>query len=70
MFLAPTVLILKKHAFQKENPVFFSDENFRLDFANLYKYYKGTRFSKFAHIGENLFMVFQVGKSADDVKNF
>ena len=38
------------------------------EFHNLYKYYKDTVFSKFAVIGPFLFMVFQIGKSAGDIK--
>ncbi len=46
------------------------DEKFISDFENLYEYYKNTRFKKFAIIGPHLFMVFQTGKSADDIKTF
>lgn len=59
------------HTFQKETTLpFFEDENFRIDFANLYKYYRDTRFAKFAEIGPHIFMVFQVGKTVDDIKTF
>lgn len=58
------------HRFQstEENP--FSDPQFAIDFQNLYQYYRDTRFSKFALIGPHLFMVFQVGKTAGDLKTF
>ena len=60
----------EKHLFQKEACSFLEDENFKVDFANLYKYYKGTRFVKFAEIGPHVFMVFQIGKTSSDVKTF
>ncbi len=59
------------HTFQKEAEIpFFDNENFRIDFANLYKYYRDTRFAKFAEIGQYIFMVFQVGKTPNDIKTF
>lgn len=60
----------EKHIFQKEECNFLNNENFISDFANLYRYYKGTQFIKFAEIGPYIFMVFQVGKSIDDIKTF
>lgn len=48
----------------------YQDEQFALDFANLYKYYRETRFAKIAAIGQHIFMVFQVGKTPDDIKTF
>lgn len=47
-----------------------ADERFEADFQNLYRFYKRTRFVKFAVIGNHLFMVFRVGKSISDVKTF
>lgn len=44
--------------------------SFEDDFKNLYKYYKHTKFVKFAKRGTNLFMVFQTGKTAKDIKVF
>lgn len=44
--------------------------NFLHDFGQLYKYYKDTRFVKFHLIGPHLYMVFQVGKTINDVKAF
>ncbi|HSM64599.1 MAG TPA: DNA repair ATPase, partial [Gillisia sp.] len=46
------------------------DEVFEADFANLYKYYRNTIFSKFAVIGNYLHMVFQLSDSATDIKTF
>lgn len=59
-----------KHLFQKEGCPFFENEDFQIDFFNLYKYYKGTQFIKFAEIGPFVFMVFQVGKTVEDIKTF
>jgi len=47
-----------------------ADERFETDFQHLYRFYKRTRFVKFAVIGNHLFMVFRVGKSISDVKTF
>ncbi|WNJ19789.1 DNA repair ATPase [Pontibacter sp. G13] len=58
------------HSFHAKNLDLLSDERFQEDFTNLYKYYKHTVFSRFAVIGPHLFMVFQVGKSHNDVKTF
>lgn len=58
------------HQFHVEDASFFNDERFLLDFANLYKFYRETQFAKFAILGPHLFMVFQVGKTAQDIKTF
>ncbi|SFQ59748.1 DNA repair ATPase [Hymenobacter arizonensis] len=47
-----------------------SNAQFTEEFRNLYKYYKNTQFVKFAQLGPHLFMVFRVGKSANDIKTF
>ncbi|MDG1810241.1 MAG: DNA repair ATPase [Pirellulaceae bacterium] len=47
-----------------------SDPNFKHDFGQLYKYYKNASFSKFQQIGPYLYMVFQVGETARDIKTF
>lgn len=60
----------KEHRFQTAETQAFENEQFQIDFQNLYQYYRETRFSKFALIGPHLFMVFQVGKSAADIKTF
>ena len=60
----------KEHRFQSAETEVFKNEQFQLDFQNLYQYYRETRFSKFALIGPHLFMVFQVGKTSADIKTF
>ena len=47
-----------------------NSEQFLVDFANLYQYYRETHFSKFARSGNAIFMVFQVGKTGKDIKTF
>jgi hypothetical protein len=47
-----------------------ADPRFVEDFKNLYRYYRNTHFAKFAQVGPHLFMVFQVGKSPNDIKTF
>ena len=54
----------------REKLDFLQNERFLTDFQNLYKYYRETRFAKFAQFGPHLFMVFRVGKSATDIKTF
>lgn len=46
------------------------NEDFRRDFQELYRYYKHTTFSRFFRNGPFVYLVFQVGKSAADVKAF
>lgn len=60
----------EKQVFHREENDTLQNDNFLQDFANLYKYYRDTRFAKFAQIGPHIFMVFQVGKTADDIKTF
>lgn len=43
---------------------------FESDFKNLYKYYRNTIFSKFAVIGNYLYMVFRLSESITDIKTF
>ncbi|AYA36069.1 AAA family ATPase [Hymenobacter oligotrophus] len=46
------------------------EKGFLEELRNLYRYYKNARFVKFAQRGEHLFMVFRVGKTANDIKTF
>jgi hypothetical protein len=48
----------------------FSDAQFVTDFAALYRFYKNTNFLRFYESGPFLFFVFQVGKTAKDIKAF
>ncbi|MGB0429453.1 MAG: DNA repair ATPase, partial [Bacteroidia bacterium] len=65
-----SVFNFKDQEFHNDKAEFLSDKQFQDDFRNLYKYYKLTQFSKFAVLGPHLYMVFQVGKSVDDIKVF
>lgn len=56
--------------FTQENLDDFRDPTFLEDFANLYKYYKLTRFVKFVQLGPFLHMVFKIGKLTSDIKTF
>ncbi|WP_046247233.1 DNA repair ATPase [Hymenobacter terrenus] len=58
------------HEFQPLPLDLISTAQFAEEFRNLYKYYKNTQFVKFAQLGTHLFMVFRVGKSANDIKTF
>ncbi|MBP9224572.1 MAG: DNA repair ATPase [Verrucomicrobiales bacterium] len=58
------------HVFTDAGLSLLSVEPFASDFSYLYKYYRETGFLKFHRIGVHLYMVFQVGKSVNDVKCF
>jgi hypothetical protein len=47
-----------------------STPQFLRDFEELYRYYKAATFSRFYQNGLLLYMVFQVGKTIDDIKAF
>ncbi|MEX2186423.1 MAG: DNA repair ATPase [Pirellulales bacterium] len=57
-------------AFSGEPLDLLADGRFENDFKQLYKYYKNTTFSRFHQHGPALYLVFQVGKSASDIKSF
>lgn len=61
---------LKEHKFHPLSMEMLGDPEFLTDFKSLYRYYKNTTFSKFSVLGPHLFMVFQVGKAATDIKTF
>ena len=58
------------HEFRPLGLELISAPQFLEEFRNLYRYYKNTQFVKFAVLGAHLFMVFRVGKSANDIKTF
>ena len=61
---------LEDHQFHPAPLDQISDERFVRDFEELYRFYKGTTFLRFFVSGPNLHMVFQVGKTARDIKSF
>lgn len=58
------------NAFQSRSLDVIADERFEADFKDLYRYYKKTRFAKFARIGAYMYMVFQIGSDDRDIKAF
>lgn len=56
--------------FEPKSYDFISDTQFETDFINLYKYYRNTFFTRFGHINNFLFMVFQISENPDDIKTF
>ncbi len=46
------------------------DERFATDFSDLYRYYKHTAFTRFFSNGPFVYFVFQVGRTAADIKAF
>lgn len=60
----------RERSFQKISLDLIQDAQFQNDFNELYKYYKNTFFAKFTIIEPYLYMIFQTGKSATDIKAF
>ncbi|WP_435262174.1 DNA repair ATPase [Tenacibaculum sp. nBUS_03] len=60
----------KDNHFHLQSLNLLNDAIFTDDFTNLYKYYRNTIFSKFAIIGNYLYMVFQLSESKNDIKAF
>lgn len=60
----------KDRTFQKENLELIKDDQFQKDFEDLYKYYKNTFFAKFTILEPYLYMIFQTGNNATDIKAF
>lgn len=56
--------------FEPEPLTLIEDENFIIDFSNLYKYYRDSIFAKFTKTENYLYMIFQTSKSPDDCKAF
>ncbi len=56
--------------FQPRGLELLGDSRFAADFRNLYRYYRGTTFAKFARIGPYLYMAFRVSPDPRDVKTF
>lgn len=56
--------------FIPQNLDLIQDDNFINDYQNLYKYYRDSIFSKFRITENYLYMIFQISKSADDLKAF
>ena len=65
-----SVFQFNNQTFHESGMELLSDGSFQADFKQLYKYYKGTRFARFHWASPYLYFVFQVGKTANDVKAF
>jgi hypothetical protein len=65
-----SVYQFRDHQFHTATLDLIGDERFNNDFHELYRFYKGTRFSRFFRSGPMLHMVFQVGKTTRDIKSF
>ena len=64
------VYAYEDHTFRKESLDVIGDDRFEADFKDLYRYYRHTRFAKFAVLAPYLHMVFCVGRTAEDIKTF
>lgn len=58
------------HSFHPNRDNLLGDSQFAEDFAYLYNYYKHASFLKFHRIGPHLYLGFQVGQRATEVKTF
>lgn len=58
------------HSFHPNKDGLLGDARFAEDFTYLYSYYKNATFLKFHRIGPHLYMGFQVGQRATEVKTF
>jgi hypothetical protein len=58
------------HSFHTNKDAILGDAQFAEDFAYLHSYYKNASFLKFHRIGPHLYMGFQVGQRATEVKTF
>jgi hypothetical protein len=56
--------------FEKEGLDLIDDTQFKKDFDDLYRYYKGTFFAKFTILGPYFYMVFQTSTNIMDIKVF
>ncbi|MDA8745763.1 DNA repair ATPase [Rubripirellula amarantea] len=61
---------LRDHQFHEQPLDLIQQDRFVNDFHELYRFYKDTRFVRFFRDGPMLHMVFQVGKTARDIKSF
>ena len=59
-----------ENVFHQKEFNLIANEQFEIDFQNLYKYYRNTIFSKFSIIGNYLYMVFQISNQPSDIKTF
>lgn len=60
----------ENNSFEAIDTDLLKNDVFESDFKNLYKYYRNTIFSKFAVIGNYLYMVFRLSESVTDIKTF
>jgi hypothetical protein len=65
-----SVYEFKEQRFQLQDLSLLQDPIFLDDFTNLYKYYRNTIFSKFAILGNYLYMIFQLSENKTDIKAF
>ncbi|NJM38378.1 MAG: hypothetical protein HC845_11250 [Akkermansiaceae bacterium] len=62
--------LVEDHSFHPNKENLLGDSQFAEDFSYLYSYYKNATFLKFHRIGPHLYMGFQVGQRATEVKTF
>ncbi len=65
-----SVYEMQENSFKLIKADFMIDPTFLKDFKDLYQYYKDARFACFSRYENVLLMVFQIGKTHDDIKAF
>lgn len=65
-----TVCSYNNNHFQQQDLSLIDNGQFKKDFSELFKYYKDTHFLQFVQFGPFLYMTFQVGNKATDIKAF
>ncbi len=64
------IYTLENRSFTEQGLDMLQDEIFLNHFRDLYRYYRDTRFVKFAVRGPYLYMVFRIGQNVQDIKTF
>jgi len=58
------------HSFHPKGIELLDNEEFKTEFAQIYKYYKHAVFANFVKRDSHIYMVFRIGKGINDIKTF
>lgn len=61
---------LEGGTFHEEDLSLLDSDDFRKDFADLFRFYKNAIFARFFRDGPHIYMVFRVGRDVTDIKTF
>ena len=65
-----SIYLFENDQFVPQSLALIEDDNFKIDYQNLYKYYRDSIFSKFRRTENYLYMIFQTSKNMEDLKAF